>query len=182
MTKRGMAWLSAAADDPAECREAWALDPRRPYPLSTGRYFDVVVIDQRVGMETFDQLDRHGMPLGPVMADWASRVTGFLLPSGSRARFDRMVMSEADEPLEYRYLGLGSVVVTPGPMPLSGDRHAWLRAPMRRPEATTARTAALAAMFVAASALVARADRYGQEQLAATASADEPEGETTRVQ
>lgn len=179
MTRRGIAWLSAAADDPAECREAWALDPRRPYPLPTGRFFDVVVIDQRVGMETFDQLDRHGMPLGPVMADWASRVTGFLLPSGSRSRFDRMVEYEATEPLEYRYLGLGSVVVAPGPMPLSGDRHAWLRAPVRRPEATTARTAALAAMFVAASALIARADRYGVEHMGVAAN---PEKERTRVQ
>ncbi|GDY56653.1 hypothetical protein SVIO_072760 [Streptomyces violaceusniger] len=56
------------------------------------------------------------------------------------------------------------MIVVPGPMPLSGDRYAWLRAPMRRPEANPARLGALAAMFVAAASVVLRADRYGEEQ------------------
>ncbi|MFH8365580.1 bifunctional DNA primase/polymerase [Streptomyces sp. NPDC018031] len=173
MTKRGMQWLSAAADDPEVCRAAWAGDPRRPVTLSTGRYFDVVVIDQRIGMETFDQLDRQGMPMGPVMVDWGAHQVGFFLPSRSRARFVTMLESEVATPPKYRYLDTGSVVVAPGPMPLSGDRYAWLRAPIRRPEANPSRVAALAAMFVASAALVARADRYGQEQKSLTAAASE---------
>ncbi len=163
MTKRGMSWLAATADDPVDCRLVWTADPRHPYALPAGRYFDVVVIEERVGMETYEQLDRCAMPLGPVMVDWASRQTGFFLPSRSRERFERMVKHETTETPEYRYLSKGSTVVVPGPMPLSGDRYAWLRAPMHRPEATIARTAALAAMFVATAALVSRADRYRQE-------------------
>lgn len=48
-------------------------------------------------------------------------------------------------------------------MPLSGDRYAWLHAPIRRPETTPAWVAALAAMLVATSALVDRAERYEEE-------------------
>lgn len=164
MTQRGMQWLSAAADDPQECRERWAADPRAPYALSAGKYFDVVAISERVGMQTFDQLVRYGMPLGPVMLDRSAKLTGFFLPSRQRARFARMVASEDGGPLSYRYLDDDSVVVVPGPMPLTGDRYAWLRAPVRRPEVTPARVAALAAMFVATSALVERADRYEEQQ------------------
>ncbi|MFJ4687813.1 bifunctional DNA primase/polymerase [Streptomyces sp. NPDC088789] len=163
MTKRGLQWLSATAEDPEDCRAAWADDPRSPYALPAGRYFDVVVIEQLIGLETFAQLDRRGLPLGPVMADWGGKRTGFFLPSGSRERFDRMVGEESEDPPKYRYAGVGSFVIVPGPMPLSGDRYTWLRAPMRRPEVTPARTAALAAMFVAAAVVVARADRYGEE-------------------
>lgn len=169
MTRRGVQWISSAADDPEECREQWALDPRSPHALPAGRFFDVVAVGQRVGLETFDQLRRHGMPLGPVMADRASEQVGFFLPTWARGPFHRMVRQEsADGAPEYRYLGEDSVVVVPGPMPLAGDRYIWLRAPMRRPEASLPRIAALAAMFVAASSVVARADRYGREQSAAS--------------
>ncbi|MFE4720600.1 bifunctional DNA primase/polymerase, partial [Streptomyces sp. NPDC056728] len=65
MTTRGVEWLSAAADDPAGCRATWADDPRAPYALAAGRFFDVVTVDQRVGMEAFDQLLRRGLPFGP---------------------------------------------------------------------------------------------------------------------
>jgi len=166
MTKRGIQWLSAAADDPSDCRERWAADPRAPYALAAGRYFDVVVIGQRIGLETFEQLVRRGMPLGPVMLDRSAKLTGFFLPSQQRGRFARMVASEHGGPLTYRYLDGNSVVVVPGPMPLSGDRYAWLRAPVRRPEATPARVAALAAMLVATSELVDRAERYEEAHAA----------------
>lgn len=87
MTKRGIQWLSAAAEDPHQCRELWAADPRAPHALEAGRYFDVVVIGQRVGMETFEQLVRHNMPMGPVMLDRYAKLTGFFLPSHQRGRF-----------------------------------------------------------------------------------------------
>ncbi|WP_432069547.1 hypothetical protein [Streptomyces sp. AA1529] len=50
MTKRGIQWLTAAADDPAGCSAAWAIDPRQPYLMSTGRHFAVVAINQRIGL------------------------------------------------------------------------------------------------------------------------------------
>ncbi len=163
MTRRGVAWLSEAADLPDRCREQWADDPRRPYALTVGRRFDVVVVEQRIGVETFDQLERHGLPLGPVMADWSAREVGFLLPPGSRDRFERMLTAERTDSLAYRYLDTDSLVVVPGPMPLSGDRYTWLLAPSREPSVTPARTAALAAMLVAAQCVVRRAEQYGQQ-------------------
>lgn len=75
MTKRGMQWLSAVSGDPELCRKHWADDPRRPYALPTGVAFDVVVIEQRLGVETFDQLERRG------------RLSGRSWPTGPRARW-----------------------------------------------------------------------------------------------
>ncbi|WP_344631536.1 bifunctional DNA primase/polymerase [Streptomyces glaucosporus] len=163
MTRRGVQWLSAAADDPGACRAVWADDPRRPCLLSAGRLFDVVVLGQRIGLETFDQLDRRGMPLGPVAVDWRARQVGFFVPPNSRSSFTRMLEGESPSAPEYRYLDDGSAIVVPGPMPLTGDRYTWLRAPIRQPSGSSAQLAALAAMLVAASELLARADRYGEE-------------------
>ncbi|MDF3293394.1 hypothetical protein [Streptomyces silvisoli] len=125
----------------------------------------------------FDQLDRREMPLGPVVIDRGSKQLGFFLPSRSRARFARFVEREAEDPPEYRYLDEGSFIVVPGPMPLSEDRYQWLRAPVRRPEASPLRTASLAVMLVAATALIERADRYGEKYPSAEAAwAEEWEG------
>ncbi|WP_322972941.1 MULTISPECIES: bifunctional DNA primase/polymerase [Streptomycetaceae] len=163
MTRRGVQWLSAAADDPEACRACWADDPRLPYPLATGTFFDVVVIDQRLGIETFGQLDRHKMPVGPVFMDWGATCVGFFLPHRSRERFARFLARETDDPPEYRYLDEGSSVVVPGPMPMPTDRHQWLRAPIGRPEVSPLRAVALAVMSVAAAELIAAADRYGRD-------------------
>ncbi|OEV10904.1 bifunctional DNA primase/polymerase [Streptomyces nanshensis] len=181
MSKRGIQWLSASADDPEACREHWAADPRAPYALSAGRYFDVVSVAQRVGLETFEQLTRHNMPMGPVMMDRSARRIGFFLPSGQRERFARMVVNETSDALSYRYLDEGSVIVAPGPMPLSTDRHAWLRAPARRPEATPARVAALAAMLVATSALLDRAEQYERERVDLEAMPVDPQAQLDLV-
>jgi hypothetical protein len=164
MTRRGVAWLSEAADLPERCRELWADDPRRPYALPAGRRFDVVVVEQRLGVETFAQLERHRLPVGPVMADWASEALGFFLPPGSRERFSRMISTETDGALTFRYLDdENSLVVVPGPMPLSGDRYTWLHAPSADMEGSPARTAAFAAMLVAAHCVVVKAEQYGRE-------------------
>ena len=164
MTRWGIRWLSSAAEDPEQCRATWRDDARKPYLLPTGSLFDVVVVDQRIGIETFDQLSRRRMPHGSVMADWASGLVGFFLPPRSRERFARLVANETDNPPKYRYLDRGSYVVVPGPQPLSGDRYVWLAAPTRCPASAPIRRAALAVMLVASASLVERAERYGEEQ------------------
>lgn len=70
---------------------------------------------------------------------------------------------DTDTPPPYEYLGENSLVVAPGPVPMSGDRYQWLRAPMLPPEAHPVCVAALAAVFVAAADLIARADSYGEQ-------------------
>lgn len=162
MTKRGADWLSTVAEDPELCRKQWADDPRRPCALPTGLAFDVVVTGQHLGVETFDQLVRRQMPVGPVMVDRAARNLGFFLPAKSYERFARLVSEETDSPPDYRYLHHGSFVVVPGPIPLADDRYQWLRAPNRRPETSPLRTASLAVMLVAAAELMERAEHYGE--------------------
>jgi len=158
-----MDWLSLASADPMQCSKDWDDQPREPQVLATGTYFDVLAIDQRTGMETFDQLRRRGMPVGAVMVDWAARRMGFFLPAVSGPQFARALGQETDNPPDYRVLSEGSYVVVPGPMALSGDRFEWLNAPVRPQHGSPLQTVALAVMFAAASQLIARADRYGQE-------------------
>ncbi|MGW3646441.1 bifunctional DNA primase/polymerase [Streptomyces sp. NPDC000878] len=182
MTRRGVEWLSAAADDPAMCREMWADDPRMPCMLPSGRFFDVVTIEQRLGLETFDQLLRRGLPFGPAMVDHKARRVGFFLSSASQESFTQNLERETPTPPPYRYLSRNSVVVVPGPMPMPGDRYQWLRAPSRRPEANPLRPVALATMLVAAAELLARADRYGEQYTSPYAAvAALPEETTTHA-
>ncbi|MER5916140.1 bifunctional DNA primase/polymerase [Streptomyces sp. NPDC001982] len=171
MTTRGVEWLSAAADDPAGCRETWADDPCAPYALAAGRFFDVVTVEQRVGMETFDQLLHRGLPFGPVALDQKARRVGFFLGSRSEETFVHHLAQEAGTPPSYRYLGRGSVVVVPGPMPMTGDRYQWLRAPTRRPIANPLRPVALATILIASAELLARVDRYSEQYPSAAALA-----------
>ncbi len=163
MTRRGIEWLSAAADNPAECRQVWADDPRRPCLLSTGRFFDVVAVEQRLGMEMFDRLQRSGMPFGPSVVDRKAQRVGFFLGSQSRETFTFYLERETSSPPPYRYLGQDCAVVVPGPIPLSDDRYQWLRAPTRRPEANPLRPVALATALVASAELLARIDRFDEQ-------------------
>ncbi|WP_329141107.1 bifunctional DNA primase/polymerase [Streptomyces sp. NBC_01476] len=163
MTRRGIEWLSLASDDPAQCRMAWMDDPRQPRLLAAGQLFDVLAVDQTAGMETFDQLRRRGMPVGPVMVDRAAERMGFFLPAGSRERFVKSLSRETDTPPPYTVLDAGSFVVVPGPMALTGDRFEWVNAPIRPQYGSPLQTVALAVMFAAASQLIARARQYGLE-------------------
>ncbi|MER6672403.1 bifunctional DNA primase/polymerase [Streptomyces sp. NPDC000983] len=163
MTRRGIEWLSAAADNPSECRQVWADDPRRPTLLPTGRFFDVVSVEQRLGLEMFDRLQRSGMPFGPAVADRQAQRVGFFLGSESRETFMFHLGRETSSPLPHRYLGSGCVVVVPGPIPMSDDRYHWLRAPTRRPEANPLRPVALATALVASAELLARIDRFDEQ-------------------
>ncbi|MFE3016694.1 bifunctional DNA primase/polymerase [Streptomyces sp. NPDC059256] len=179
MTKRGMDWLSAAADDPDKCRARWEDDLRSPQTFSTGRHFDVVVIDQRIGVETFDQLQRWVMPTGAVIVDTRAKQVGFFLASGSRDRFERALAREAADGTmpAYKYLELGSCVVVPGPMPLASDRYQWLNPPGRLAEAFPLRVIALAVLLVASARLVERVDRYGERYPTAEAAIAEEAAE-----
>ncbi|MFI6660423.1 bifunctional DNA primase/polymerase [Streptomyces sp. NPDC050523] len=155
-----MEWLSASADNPAECRQVWADDPRRPCLLSTGRFFDVVSVEQRLWMEMFDRLRRSGMPFGPSLVDRKAQRVGFFLGSAAHETFTFYLDRETSSPPSFRYLGPGCAVVVPGITPLCDDRYQWLRPPTRRPEANPLRPVALATALVASAELLARIDRF----------------------
>ncbi|MET8956437.1 bifunctional DNA primase/polymerase [Streptomyces sp. NPDC004533] len=157
-----MEWLSAAADNPVECRQVWSDNPRMPVLLPTGRFFDVLSVDQRLGMEMYDRLLRSGMPFGPTAIDRKVQRVGFFLSSQSREPFTHYLERETSTPPTFRYLGEGSAVVVPGPIPLFDDRYQWLRPPTRRPEANPLRPVALATALVASAELLARIDRFDE--------------------
>ncbi|WFB88865.1 bifunctional DNA primase/polymerase [Streptomyces olivaceus] len=163
MTRRGMKWLTAAADTPEDCRRVWADDPRMPMLLPTGRLFDVLSVDQRLGTEMFDRLQRSGMPFGPSLIDRKAQRVGFFLGSESRETFTFYLEAETASPPEFRYLGENCAVVVPGPIPLSDDRYQWFRAPTKRPEANPLRPVALATALIASAELLARIDRFDEQ-------------------
>ncbi|MCX4536949.1 bifunctional DNA primase/polymerase [Streptomyces sp. NBC_00841] len=162
MTWRDFAWLSEAADDPSACLTTWASNPRAPYMLPTGRFFDVVSVDQRVGIEALDQLLRRRRPFGPIVLDHRAGRMGFILASQSWQDFAHQLARGEGAAPAHRYLSHGSVVVVPGPQPVLGDRYEWLRAPTRRPSASPLLPVALAAVLVASAEVLTCADRYGE--------------------
>src|SRR5690606_37610060 len=88
---------------------------------------------------------------------------GSCLASTRHASFRPSLGRATSAPPAYRYLGQGCAVVVPGPIPLSGDRYQWLRAPMRRPEANPLRPVAMATALVASAELLARLDRFDEQ-------------------
>jgi hypothetical protein len=160
--RSGVQWLTRAAEDGETCRTTWQQDPRSPYPLPVGPRFELLAVDQELALETFDQLRRRHMPTGPVLADWAARKVGFMLPPCSQSRFVRALARETSAPPTYRYLETNAVVVVPGPLTLTGDRYEWLLAPTGELSASPLATVALAVMLSASAELLARAARFGE--------------------
>ncbi|MFI0898052.1 bifunctional DNA primase/polymerase [Streptomyces sp. NPDC020983] len=163
VTRRSIDWLCEASDDPQQFRMVWSDDPRQPQVVATGALFDVVATDQQLGIEALDQLRRRGMPVSAVLIDRAARRTGFMVPPDTQGVFERTLARETSEPLPYRYLGDGSYVVLPGPVPLPGDRFEWLNPLKRRQHCSPLQTVALAVMLAASADLIARAEQYGLE-------------------
>ncbi|MER5489457.1 hypothetical protein ABT024_40785, partial [Streptomyces sp. NPDC002812] len=60
-----------------------------PCLLATGRLFDVVSVEQRLGLEMFDRILRSGLPFGPSLIDRKAQRVGFFL--GSQSRDGRLV-------------------------------------------------------------------------------------------
>ncbi|MFJ2953555.1 bifunctional DNA primase/polymerase [Streptomyces sp. NPDC087270] len=162
VTRAGVRWLVGAAANREECGSVWRDNPRAPYLLPTGSHFDVVVVGQELGLETFDQLRRRRMPAGPVLADWAARQIGFMLPPSSRDNFVRTLTREESEPPAYRYLAADAVVVVPGPLTLAGDRYEWLCAPSHESGPSPERAPAVAVMLAASAELIARAANFAE--------------------
>jgi len=162
VTRSGVRWLTRAAEDGEACRKTWEHDPRSPYLLPVGPLFEVLTVNQELGLETFDQLRRRGMPTGPVLADWAARQVGFMLPPDSGDRFRRVLARETNSPPAYRYLDASAVVVVPGPLTLTGDRYEWLAPPTEELDPSPVRAVALAVMLAASADLIARAEHFGE--------------------
>jgi hypothetical protein len=156
-----MQWLVACAEDPASCREKWRNEPHQPELMPTGRYFDVVTVGERLGMEAWDLLTRHRLPRGPVVIDHAAAKIGFLVPRSGRQLFHKLISRNAPKGVPYRYLAEGSFFLVPEPEPHRESRYQWLDAPLLRPDATSRRSVALALMLSSATRLLDWVDLCG---------------------
>lgn len=158
MDQSAMKWLTRCASDTPQALALWQNEPAAPLTMPTGRYFDVVVVPERLGLEACDLIRRHCLSLGPVMLDAHAGKIGFIAPPRGLAAFT--TVNHASEILlrGLHYLAEGDFVVVPGPAPLSNSRYQWLFAPTGRPDPSKLRTAMLAVTLCTASQNLARID------------------------
>ncbi|WP_328429368.1 hypothetical protein [Streptomyces sp. NBC_00443] len=78
---RSMEWLAAASEDPGACKEEWQNGSTGVTLLAAGRFWDVLIVPENLGLRVADLLDE--LPLldrGPCLLDTRRRHVGFLLP------------------------------------------------------------------------------------------------------
>ncbi|TXS46894.1 hypothetical protein EAO75_26645 [Streptomyces sp. uw30] len=76
-----MEWLAAASEDPGACKEEWQNGSTGVALLEAGRFWDVLIVPEQLGLRVADLLDE--LPLldpGPCLLDARRRHVGFLLP------------------------------------------------------------------------------------------------------
>ena len=82
---RSMEWLAAASADPGACKHEWQNGTTGVALLAAGRFWDVLVVPEELGLRVADLLDE--LPLldrGPCLLDTRRRRVGFLLPPEPR--------------------------------------------------------------------------------------------------
>ncbi|MDT0341116.1 hypothetical protein [Streptomyces litchfieldiae] len=105
-TRTAMAWLAAAAPEPAACRWEWERHPMGVALLPAGRLWDVLILPGPLGYPTFDVLIHVLDRPGPVLADHGMVRIGFFVPPGTAGRWLGTGVRAA---------GRGSWIVVPHP-------------------------------------------------------------------
>ncbi|MEV6667495.1 hypothetical protein ACE6JH_04215 [Streptomyces nigra] len=104
---RSMEWLAAASADPGACKHEWQNGTTGVALLAAGRFWDVLVVPEELGLHVADLLDE--LPLldrGPCLLDTRRRRVGFLLPPEPRTVWVGTGV---------RLLGAGSWIAAPAP-------------------------------------------------------------------
>ncbi|MDX2851667.1 hypothetical protein [Actinacidiphila glaucinigra] len=118
--KQAMEWLAAAAADPRACKREWEHGESGTVLLPAGRFWDVLVVPEDLGLLALDALLR--LPRtepGPTLADTASHRVGFFLPPDPVSRWVGTGI---------RYAGRGAWIAVPPPNRAAGALR-WLVPP-----------------------------------------------------
>lgn len=176
VTDRGVSWLVAASDHPEQIRVEWRRYPRAPMLLPTGRRFDVLTVEERVGVEAVDVLRRSGTHPGPVLGDWRVRKVGFLVAVGADPVIRRLLERSRDgSAVPCRYVGLGGYVVVPGPEPVDKGWLEWIEPPNGERPSLWSRLTPLVDGLITATRTVRSSDQYGGAVTPAPLGAGDPE-------
>lgn len=104
---RSMEWLAAASEDPRACKQEWQNGHTGIALLAVGRFWDVLVVPEELGLRVADVLD--DLPLiqpGPCLLDSRTHQVGFFLPPDPQAVWIGSGL---------RYLGKGAWITAPAP-------------------------------------------------------------------
>ncbi|PYC79173.1 hypothetical protein C7C46_15025 [Streptomyces tateyamensis] len=88
-----VAWLAAAAPDPAACRREWERSAGGVVLLPAGRRWDLLRVPARLGLPALRVLTDapvargSGRLPGPVLTDPGDDTVGYLVPVGTAARW-----------------------------------------------------------------------------------------------
>lgn len=130
VTEFGVAWLSAASDRPRQFRTTWRERPFEPMLVPTGRLFDLLTVDESIGLEAIDLLRRDQHEVPPALQDKAVNKVGFLILVGGLPLVHRTLRRNPyGDGLAYGYVGAGGFLTLPALVTRPGARIAWLEAP-----------------------------------------------------
>lgn len=130
VTEFGVAWLSAASERPRQFRAAWRKRPYEPMLVPTGRLFDLLTVDESIGLEAVDLLRRDRHELAPAFQDRAVNKVGFLVLVGALPLVQRTLhRNPYGDQLAYGYVGPGGYLVVPALAARPAARFTWLEPP-----------------------------------------------------
>ncbi|TDQ54915.1 bifunctional DNA primase/polymerase [Actinorugispora endophytica] len=131
------AWAMEAGTDPAVITRWWGAEPDANVILPTGRVFDVFDVPAEAGVSAMAQMDRAGLPAGPVAAVDARRYLFFVATRSPAdedewwsCHLDCVPETVADSPGLRWHCRNSYVPAPPSTLP-SGGRVDWIRPPSR---------------------------------------------------
>lgn len=125
-------WFASATPSPAESMSAWRRTPNFPRRLPTGITFDVVLAPRPLIELAYDILFRYEQTVGPAVRFTNLTTAAVLVPSGTAARWGRLVAGDSwrNRSAVPTCLGTGHAVRIPGLAPSAqGVPVEWLEAP-----------------------------------------------------
>lgn len=137
---RSQVWQRQATVDTDTLARWWLTDPDANIVLPTGRVFDVFDVPAKAGQAALDQMEREGVPVGPVAAHGEERYLFFVATRGApvdedewwSCHLDTVPESIEDSPGMRWHCRDSYVLAPPSALPF-GRTVTWAREPQGAP-------------------------------------------------
>jgi hypothetical protein len=133
---RSQVWQRQATVDADTLARWWVTDPDANIVLPTGRVFDVFDVPAKAGQAALDQMEREGVPVGPVANHGDERYLFFVATRGApvdedewwSCHLDTVPESVAETPGMRWHCRDSYVVAPPSVLPFGGEV-TWVNSP-----------------------------------------------------
>ncbi|GAA4620851.1 bifunctional DNA primase/polymerase [Actinoallomurus vinaceus] len=137
---RSQVWQRQATVDTETLASWWMRDPDANIVLPTGRVFDVFDVPAKAGQTALEQMEREGVPVGPVAAHGDERYLFFVATRGApvdedewwNCHLDTVPESIEDSPGMRWHCRDSYVLAPPSVLPF-GREVTWVREPHNAP-------------------------------------------------